>query len=243
MASDLSSADLLTRREALRRVSLALGGITLIGESAWLAGPAQGATGVAVTLFSASEIALLDEIADTILPTTSTPGAKAAGVGPFIAVMVRDVYDAPQQKVFRSGLTTLQRRCRKVNGADFMACTPQQRQSFLEKLDREQFDERRSQLAIFRKIPLLGGDAKPFRVLRRFFQRHLRLQLPVLHQRQLHHAIPSFACYHRVPLFAVSKPRVKEFGVNRNRSQRTAPENGRFGGDDSYHRCGQPGPD
>ena len=31
--------------------------------------------------FSDADISLLDEIADTILPTTKTPGAKAAKVG------------------------------------------------------------------------------------------------------------------------------------------------------------------
>jgi hypothetical protein len=160
MSKSPSSIDLLTRREALRRASLALGGIALIGEAAWLAGPAEAAASSTEPLFTATDIALLDEIADTILPTTSTPGAKAAGVGPFIAVMVRDVYDAQRQKIFRAGLVTLQRECRKANGADFMACTPQQRQAFLEKLDREQFDGRTSRrveyFTMLKELTLLG---------------------------------------------------------------------------------------
>ena len=79
--------DLVTRREAIRRVSALLGGAALIGQSAWLAGCATTA-GAARELFSESDVVLLDEIADTILPETKTPGAKAAGVGPFIATMV-----------------------------------------------------------------------------------------------------------------------------------------------------------
>lgn len=160
MAGNSSSADLLTRREALRRASIALGGIALIGESVWLAGPAEAAPGSTQSLFSASEVALLDEIADTILPPTATPGAKAAGVGPFIAVMVRDVYDSAQQKIFRAGLATLERECRKQNGSGFMACTPQQRQTLLEKLDREQFDERTARrvhyFSMLKELTLLG---------------------------------------------------------------------------------------
>ena len=35
-------------------------------------------------LFTADQIAFLDEVADTILPETKTPGAKAAKVGPFM---------------------------------------------------------------------------------------------------------------------------------------------------------------
>jgi hypothetical protein len=162
MATTQSSADLLTRREALRRVSLLLGSATLIGESAWLAGCATAGAPrtTAGSLFSASEIALLDEIADTILPTTSTPGAKAAGVGPFMAVMVADVYDAGQRKIFRDGLATLERECRKLHGTDFMTATPAQRTTLLEQLDREQHAQRNSgtphYFRMMKELALLG---------------------------------------------------------------------------------------
>ena len=43
--------------------------------------------------FAAADVALLDEIAETILPETSTPGAKAAKVGAFMALMVSEAYD------------------------------------------------------------------------------------------------------------------------------------------------------
>ena len=43
----------------------------------------------------------------TILPTTATPGAKAARVGSFMAVMVRDCYSPADQKIFLNSLTQL----------------------------------------------------------------------------------------------------------------------------------------
>jgi len=136
---------------------LALGGATLISESVWLAAEAAPPS---KALFSANEIASLDEIADTILPVTSTPGAKAAGVGPFIAVMVTDVYDARQQKIFRAGLATLERECRKQNAATFMACTPAQRTALLERLDAEQYAQRYSgtphYFRMMKELTLLG---------------------------------------------------------------------------------------
>jgi len=141
MATTPFSADVLTRREALRRVSVLLGGATLVGQSAWLAGcatdgaPRPGSS----ASFGPEDIALFAEIADTILPPTRTPGAKAAGVGPFIALMVTDVYDAAEQRVFRDGLAKLERECRKLNGTDFMSATPAQRTTLLTQLDREQY--------------------------------------------------------------------------------------------------------
>jgi hypothetical protein len=162
LATTSSTADLLTRREALRRVSLLLGGATLVGQSAWLAGCAtDGAPrpGSAVS-FDAAEIALLDEIADTILPETSTPGAKAAGVGPFIALMVRDVYGPEDQRTFRDGLVTLERECRKLYGSDFMTATPAQRTELLTKLDREVYLQRNGRapdyFRMLKELTLLG---------------------------------------------------------------------------------------
>jgi hypothetical protein len=128
--------DLVTRREALRRVSALFGGVALVGQSAWLAGCATGVQTIS-DLFSEMDVALLDEIADTILPPTATPGAKAAGVGPFIAMMVADTYAPGEQRLFVAGLATLESESRAQNGGGFMASSPAQRLALLERLDRE----------------------------------------------------------------------------------------------------------
>jgi hypothetical protein len=132
---------LITRREAILRVSALLGGVALVGSSALLTAcrddaarrAAQGGVGE----FSAQDIALLDEIADTILPETSTPGAKAAKTGAFMALMVTDTYDERDRKVFRDGLRTIDEESRKANDASFVSATPQQRLALIERLDRE----------------------------------------------------------------------------------------------------------
>jgi Gluconate 2-dehydrogenase subunit 3 len=98
----------LTRREAVQRVMALMGGLTLVGEerlfalSVDTASLAQ-ATTHGVGAFTAADVALLDEIADTILPETSTPGAKAARTGAFMALMVTDAYTDRDQQVFRDG--------------------------------------------------------------------------------------------------------------------------------------------
>jgi hypothetical protein len=141
MAAPIIKDDLVTRREAIRRVSALMGGAALIGQGAWLSGctPAESAS----SSFSDGDVALLAEIADTILPETKTPGAKAAGVGAFIAVMVRDTYDSREQRVFRDGLETLERESRKQNGSGFMASSPAQRLALLQRLDLEAIEDMR----------------------------------------------------------------------------------------------------
>ena len=136
--------NLIDRREAILRVSAMLGGLTLVGGSALLTacekqGPATRADSSAgVGTFTAADIAFLDEVADTIIPETTTPGAKAAKVGAFIALIVTDSYQPNDQTIFRDGMQRLDAECRTETGVGFMDATPQQRLTLLERLDREQ---------------------------------------------------------------------------------------------------------
>ena len=135
---------LIDRREAVKRVSFMLGGLALVGGSGLLSacGKDRGAAAGGTSAFSAGDIALLDEIADTILPTTAkSPGAKAAQTGAFIALMVTDTYTPEDQKIFRDGMTALNEASKKANGGKgFMESTPEQRTALLTALDKEQFD-------------------------------------------------------------------------------------------------------
>ena len=140
MSSEQEPQGLIDRREAMKRVSFLLGGVALVGGSGLLSacGRDRPASGTAVGSFSPSDIQLLDEVADTILPETKTPGAKAARVGPFMALMVTDSYEPKDQKIFRTGMEQLEQASQKSNGKSFMASTPKERLSLLESLDREQ---------------------------------------------------------------------------------------------------------
>src|SRR3981081_2990509 len=126
----------IDRREAIRRVTAMLGGVVFLGAGDLLPAfePAHArvtASPKQIGAFTAQDVALLDEVADTILPETKTPGAKAAHTGAFMALMVTDTYDDRNQSIFRDGV-------KKLNDASFMAATPAQRLAMLEKLDREQ---------------------------------------------------------------------------------------------------------
>ena len=139
---EITEREMMTRREAVLRVTAMLGGVALVGGSALITGcregeekkPAANADGT----FSPDEIAFLDEVADTILPTTSTPGAKAAKTGAFMAVMVRDTYEPRDQQVFRAGMKSIDDATQKAHSVSFMKATPEQRLSVLTQLDRDQ---------------------------------------------------------------------------------------------------------
>jgi hypothetical protein len=94
----------------------------------------------AIGEFTREDIAFLDEVADTVLPETDTPGAKAAAVGPFMALMVTDAYREPEQQVFQEGMRKLDDASRRLYGASFLSARPDQRLALLEKVDREQME-------------------------------------------------------------------------------------------------------
>ena len=148
MSSTPEEQGLIDRREAVKRVSFMLGGMALVGSGSGLLTACTNANRDAVVkagsagTFAADDIAFLDEVSDTILPTTAkSPGAKAANTGAFMALMVTDTYSPEDQKVFRDGMTALNEASKKANGgATFMAATPAQRTTLLTALDKEQFD-------------------------------------------------------------------------------------------------------
>lgn len=134
--SELETRDVIDRREAIKRVTILLGGVALVGGSGLVAACERAQRGAATAQggagpFTAQDVAFLDEVAESILPQTKTPGAKAAHVGSFMALMVTDTYNEDNQKIFRDGM-------RKMDAAAFMAATPAQRLTTLEQLDREQ---------------------------------------------------------------------------------------------------------
>lgn len=136
----------IDRREAIKRVTTLLGGAALIGGTSLVAAcskdrssdTSKAAAGIGQ--FSSADIAWLDEVADTILPTTSTPGAKAAAVGAFMALMVTDTYDEKDQQIFRAGITQLEDACKAANNTGFKDATAAQRLSLLEGIDKQAKD-------------------------------------------------------------------------------------------------------
>jgi len=114
----LEAPELITRREAVLRVTALLGGIALTGGTALITGCRQEKVGEP---FTPDEIAYLDEIADTILPTTSTPGAKAAKTGAFMALMVKDTYEPKDDRILQG---QVQRRFHEGNAAAATRAAP-----------------------------------------------------------------------------------------------------------------------
>lgn len=134
----------MDRREAIKRAALLVGGSILMPDilKAW-----NAPTVIENPFFkiTAAQEALIAEIAETIIPTTSTPGAKAAGVPAFIIKMLADCYEQKVSDNFMSSLTAFDADCKTKYGKSFVDLGETERTESLKAaekqaiLDREKY--------------------------------------------------------------------------------------------------------
>jgi Gluconate 2-dehydrogenase subunit 3 len=91
--------------------------------------------------FAADQKNLVAEIAEMIIPKTATPGAKDAGVGPFIEMMLKDCYKPAQQEHFMKGLADVEEASKKANGKAFVEATQEQKTAILKQFEQSAKDE------------------------------------------------------------------------------------------------------
>jgi hypothetical protein len=128
------------RREVLRILGTAAAAATFPGFSKWAF--ACGHIGNATLqikpavyrqqFFTPSEYTAVERLAEIIIPSDATPGAKEAGVAEFIDFMVASDPDA--QYPMRLGLAWLNAHSERTSGKPFAELTPEQQTSVLEPL-------------------------------------------------------------------------------------------------------------
>jgi len=109
----------MNRREAVQRLTLLVGGVLSPPVIAGVMGQVLN-TGASVAT-SAEQEALIIELADVIIPTTDTPGAKAAGADKFIIRVMRDCFVKEDQDKFYAGLTKLDADSKTKYGKGFIS--------------------------------------------------------------------------------------------------------------------------
>lgn len=133
----------ITRREALGRIGLLVGGaLSAPTVSAILAGcRAERAPGYAFRALDRDAQTLTGTLVDLVIPDTDTPGARAAGVPEFIDKLLADWMDDGEREHFLAGLAEVDDRAQAAHGARFVDLTPEQQAALAAELDREAYAE------------------------------------------------------------------------------------------------------
>lgn len=137
----------------------------LVGTGAAAAGPlvttiapAPGAAAQAAAeapwqpmLFDEHQNETVVVLSELIIPTTDTPGAKAAKVNEYIDLMLHDV-DADRGHTFLKGLGWLDGHAIGLHGSPFVALEEAQQVEILESLDRSKDPELKPGAEFFAKL-------------------------------------------------------------------------------------------
>jgi Gluconate 2-dehydrogenase subunit 3 len=103
----------MNRREAISKIALLMGG-TLSGPTLFAMERKESLNPFALSNapFSLTDMQrkILAEVAEHIIPKTTTVGAKDVGVPAFIEMMLKDCYRAPDQMSFIEGLADLEKK-------------------------------------------------------------------------------------------------------------------------------------
>ena len=135
----------MNRRDAIKKSALLLGGSFLMPDilKAWTYPVIENPN----WLLTPAQDALIAEIAETIVPTTDTPGAKAAGVPAFIKKMLADCYRDKYSQYFMKQLDSVEADTKAKFGKSFVDATNEQRTEILKiyeqkaKTDADKFKE------------------------------------------------------------------------------------------------------
>lgn len=127
----------MERRELLQYISI-LTGAALVGGDFFLTGCKRAAENAEMTgMFTTKDVTFFDEVAETILPRTSTPGAKDAQTGAFIATYVSDCYAPDEQDIIKKGMTAINDASQSQYKKTFINISPTQRTELLQKIAAE----------------------------------------------------------------------------------------------------------
>jgi hypothetical protein len=127
----------MNRREAVKAATALIGGV-LITSNGFLIACSRDSTKPAGRVLTLDDQSLIEEIADTLLPTTpSSPGAKAAGAGAAINLLLSDCYEPEAQQRVVSGLNDFRAMCRKTCGDNFASLPQEKREQILREIDAQ----------------------------------------------------------------------------------------------------------
>ena len=129
----------MNRRDAIKKAALMFGGSLLMPDilKAWTHPMIENPN----FRLTAAQDALIAEIAETIVPTTDTPGAKAAGVPNFIKKMLADCYRENYSTYFMKELDNVDADTKSKFNVSFMDATPEQRTLILKIYEKKAKDE------------------------------------------------------------------------------------------------------
>lgn len=135
---------MIDRREAIRRISVVLGGVVSTPTLAALLSGCEAPRGdrvFAARTLDDGGLRTVELIAEAIIPQTDTPGASAARVHEFVDMMLTDFYTEEARRRFLDRLAELDGRALALYDRSFAEARSEERAELLDVLDAEAYPD------------------------------------------------------------------------------------------------------
>lgn len=125
---------LMNRRTVLKNLALVIGGAVLLPSCVHTDGTAY----VKLNHIDIDENGqrLIADIAETVIPKTTTPGAKDLKLPAFILKMIDDCLNKRDQEAFAAGMKAFTGKIKKEHGKEFGDLDQKQREAILTAIER-----------------------------------------------------------------------------------------------------------
>lgn len=153
----------MNRREAIQRTAMMLGyAVSAPAITGILNGcKAKPELAFKPVFFNEDQARSIEVLSEIIIPKTTTPGAKEAGVPGFIDQMLNEVYSKEDQDNFLKGLAALDNDANKIYGTNFVACDATEQVELFKKHHTAAFEKPLIPPTLGWWNPRSGGD-RPF---------------------------------------------------------------------------------
>jgi gluconate 2-dehydrogenase gamma chain len=140
------------------RRSLLFGAVLLLGGAAALTrfGRGAGPSSARASGLSAEQFLVLEQVCETMIPTTDTPGAIAAGVPAFIRDMLGEWASPASRAEVIGVLEAIDQRAWRRYGAPFVEITIERRLEVVSAFDAEQIGRADRAYGKFKALVLVG---------------------------------------------------------------------------------------
>jgi gluconate 2-dehydrogenase gamma chain len=147
------------QKAKVNRRDLLLGAVFLVGGAAALSrfsGKTQGAGEASSARLSAGTFALLEQVCETIIPATDTPGAIAAGAPQFLRELLERWSSDDTRAQMLGVLEAIERASWSKFGSAFLELTPERRLDVMRAFDADAVARRDGAYGRFKYLVLVG---------------------------------------------------------------------------------------
>ena len=149
----MADQDQLTRRELIQVTAAAAMAVSAAVERGFAGGKAP-------KFFSNEEFAMLDELAELIIPADDhSPGARAAWVAAYLDERLAESVEEQSKKRWQNGLKRIDALSHDMHGKPFLEATPDQRVAVLSRLAKNEKNPQTAEEQFFVELKFATADA------------------------------------------------------------------------------------